>query len=77
MALAQAIVYCMGAYFAIGGVIALLFLAFGVSVIDEAAKGASVFFRPMIFLGCVILWPFVIVRFLSLRKINQPHEDDQ
>ena len=75
MAMAEAIVFVLGAYVAIGIVIALLFLAFGVNRIDEAAKGASPFFRPMVFAGCVAVWPFVVLRFLSLKKINQPNEE--
>ncbi len=76
MAWAEAFVFCLGAYFAIGIVVAILFLVLGVARIDEAAKGASPLFRPMIFLGCVALWPFVILRTLSMKKINKPIEDD-
>jgi hypothetical protein len=75
MALAQTIVFCLGAYFGIGVIVAILFLTFGVSKIDMAAKGASPFFRPAIFLGCVTLWPFVVLRWLSGKKINQPAEE--
>ena len=74
MALAEAIVFFLGVYFLIGAVVAILFLAFGVARIDEAAKGTGFFFRPMIFLGCVALWPFVILRMLSMKKINKPIE---
>ncbi len=72
MAFAETIVVCLGVYFGAGVVVAILFLGFGVSYIDHAAKGASPFFRPMVFLGCVALWPYIILRFLSLKKINQP-----
>ena len=77
MALAESIVFGLGVYFAIGVAVAILFLLFGVSRIDEAAKGASPLFRPMIFLGCVALWPFVILRMLSMKKINKPIEDHE
>ncbi len=72
MALAETVVACLGIYFGAGIVVAILFLGFGVSRIDHAAKGASPFFRPMVFLGCVALWPYIILRFFSLKKINQP-----
>jgi hypothetical protein len=72
MALAETIVVCLGVYFGTGVIVAILFLSFGVSRIDHAAKGASPFFRPMVFLGCVALWPYIILRFVSLKKINQP-----
>ncbi len=75
MQLAETFVFSLGAYFAIGAVIALLFLVLGVNRIDAAAKGASTFFRPVIFLGCTMLWPFVVLRFLSLKKINKPNEE--
>ncbi len=75
MALAETIVVCLGVYFGAGIVVAILFLGFGVSHIDHAAKGASPFFRPMVFLGCVALWPYIILRFLSLKRINQPDDN--
>ncbi|MEO1311367.1 MAG: hypothetical protein AAFV51_10425 [Pseudomonadota bacterium] len=75
-ALAGAILTGLGAYFAVGAVIALLFLTFGVGAKDKAAKGASIFFRPMIFLGCVGLWPVVLVHWLFGPAINHPHVDE-
>ncbi len=71
MMLAQSIVVALAIYFGIGVVVAILFLVFGVAKLDASAKGASVFFRPMIFLGCVTIWPFIILRWLSGRRINQ------
>ena len=73
--IAEALVICLAGYFGIGAVVAVLFLAFGVSRIDAAAKGASPFFpanhlsrlrRPL---------AYIILRFLSLKKINLPAED--
>ena len=77
MALAEMFVTGLGVYFGIGVIVAILFLLFGVSRIDHAADGASIFFRPMIFLGCVALWPFIILRVLSMRKINKPIEGEE
>ena len=77
MVLAQIIVYSLAAYFAVGILVAILFLALGVARIDEAAKGAGLKFRATIFLGCVALWPIVLIRWLSGRKINQPIEDQE
>ncbi len=76
MVLAETIVICLSVYFGVGVIVAILFLGFGVSRVDHAAKGASPLFRPMVFLGCVALWPYIILRFLSLKTINQP-EDSQ
>ncbi len=75
MDLANLIVSLLGAWFGVGVIVATLFLVFGVNRIDAAAKGASLFFRPMIFLGCVTLWPAVVIRWLSGVKINKPDEE--
>ena len=74
MALAESIVMAFAVYFGAGAIIAILFLAFGVAKLDASAKGASVLFRPMIFLGCVALWPYIVLRWLSGRRINQSSE---
>ena len=72
---AELIVLLLGAWFGVGAIIALLFLVFGVDKVDASAKGASFFFRPTILLGCIMLWPYVIIRWLSGVKINDQHED--
>lgn len=74
MALAETIVSAFGVYFGAGAVVAVLFLAFGAAKLDDSAKGASFFFRPMIFLGCAVLWPYIILRWLSGRRVNQSTE---
>lgn len=75
MALAVTIVSLLGAWFGVGIIVAIAFLTLGVSKIDAAAKGASVFFRPAIFLGCAMLWPAVLIRWLSGVKINESDEE--
>ena len=77
MALADAILLCAGMYAAVGVVVALVFVVFGASRLDAAADGASFWFRPMIFPGCVVLWPFIVGRLLSFRKINKPIEGEE
>ena len=72
---ANLFVLFLGAWFGVGAIVALLFLLLGVSKVDAAAKGASLFFRPTIFLGCAMLWPYVIIRWMSGVKINEPDED--
>ena len=62
----------LGAYIGVGAVVGVVFLAFFVHRLDVAARGASIFFRPMIFLGCLALWPFVVLRILSGKTINEP-----
>ncbi|MEO1251817.1 MAG: hypothetical protein AAFW81_05665 [Pseudomonadota bacterium] len=65
----------LGVWFGVGALVAILFVAFGVGRVDAAAKGASWLFRPTIFLGCAILWPFILVRWASGKRINEPHEE--
>lgn len=72
--LAEMIVHGAAVYLGVGVVVALAFVAFGVGRIDAAARGASPFFRPMVFSGCVLLWPYIVLRWLSMRRINEPEE---
>lgn len=74
MVFAEGLVTAFGAYFGFGALVALLFLILGVARLDESAKGASILFRPIIFFGCVALWPYILLRWLSGRRINQSSE---
>ncbi len=55
------------AYGGIGGVVALVFLIFGMDRIDRAASGAYAV-RPLLVPGLVILWPIVLVRWIALER---------
>jgi hypothetical protein len=59
-------------YAALGAVVALLFLVFGIERVDPAARGA-VTFRPLIVPGLVLLWPLVLWRW-SLLTRTPPHQ---
>ena len=72
MELASMIWIAIGAYLAIGLIIGVFFAFFGVGRIDFAAQGASFFFRLIILPGVALLWPAIILRILSFRKINAP-----
>ena len=74
---ANMIINAAALYFAIGIVLAILFLAFGVGRLDQSAKNASFFFKPMIFLGCVVIWPLLLIRILTFNQINKPLEDNE
>ena len=76
-AFAEQLVFGLAGYFAIGAVIAILFVALVVSRIDDAAKGASPLFRPIIFLGCMMLWPLILIRAITGKKINTPIEGNE
>jgi fatty acid desaturase len=54
-------------YAMIGVGVAAVFLLFGVDRIDQSARG-SIFFRPLIAPGVVLLWPLVLVRWLQLER---------
>lgn len=52
---------------AIGGLVALSFLAFGIDRLDEDAREAYVF-RPLLIPGILLLWPLVLWRWYSLAQ---------
>lgn len=56
-------------YLAVGVVVAVLFLLFGIDRIDPQARGAYLF-RPMIAPGLVLLWPLVAWRWLALERTH-------
>ncbi len=65
--MAELIVQSATVYAAIGGLVAVLFLLFGIDRIDPAARGAYAF-RQMIAPGIVLLWPVVLVRWAMLER---------
>ncbi len=62
----------IGLYFGVGLIFGLGFVFLGVQRIDHAADGTGVLFRLIILPGVIALWPFMIGRLLSFRKINAP-----
>jgi hypothetical protein len=67
MQVAQTIVMVAQAYAAVGAAIAAVFLLFGIDRIDPAARG-TFSFRPLLVPGLLLLWPFVIVRWIALER---------
>ena len=63
--LASAIVQTLGLYFAIGVLFALAFEIFGLARVDEAAHGAGLGFRILIFPALAALWPIMAVRWIT------------
>jgi hypothetical protein len=57
-------VLLLNAYVLAGLLFAVGFLAFGITRIDEEAKGASIGFRFVIAPGVVIFWPTLLVRWI-------------
>jgi bacteriorhodopsin len=56
MVLAEIIVYTVGIYAGFGVLFALYFVVFGITKLDEAAKGTSFFFRFLIFFAAIAFW---------------------
>jgi hypothetical protein len=67
MAAARALVVCLEAYLAAGVVAGVAFLWRGLGRVDPAARGGPLSFRLVILPGCVLLWPFVLARWLRPR----------
>ena len=63
--MAAFIVHAAGVYAALGSLLAVAFLLWGIDRIDPAAVG-SYAFRPLLFPGIVLLWPVVALRWLML-----------
>ena len=54
-------------YAAVGVIVAVVFLAFGLDRIDEAAHGAYAF-RPLLAPGIIVLWPVTLWRWWALER---------
>jgi hypothetical protein len=65
---AEILVGTMTWYAAAGVVFAIVFVARGVSRVDEHAAGAGLGFRMIIFPGVVALWPFLLSRWMRARS---------
>lgn len=68
MIFAEIIVYAVGIYLAIGFLFAGWFVAFGVTKLDDSAKGTSFGFRFIIFFGAVAFWILLLGRLLKGEK---------
>jgi hypothetical protein len=64
---AQFIVQAVTVYAALGGVLALAFLLWGIDRIDPAAEGAYAF-RALLLPGAILLWPVVALRWAALER---------
>jgi len=67
MQIASLIVAMTGLYATVGALVALAFLVAGIERLDSAAKHAYNF-RVLIFPGLVLLWPFVLVRWIRATR---------
>jgi len=65
MNIVDAIFLFLSVWTAIGGVVALIFLTFGIDRIDEDARGAYVF-RILMVPAILLIWPLVLYRWYIL-----------
>ena len=71
LAVAQFLVGFVQMWLTAGLVVGLWFVTSAIDGIDPSAKGAYAF-RPLILPGVALLWPYVVWRWLRLRRA--PHE---
>jgi hypothetical protein len=65
---ARGALFAVATYLAIGSLVAVPFLIFGIGRVDPAAKAAPWTFRALVFPGVVAMWPLVVRRWLSSRR---------
>ncbi len=65
--LAEFLVAAATGYGAIGLLVGLAFLLFGLDRVEPAARGAFGF-RPLMLPGLVLLWPWVALRWAALAR---------
>ncbi len=64
VALAQAVLDVVGAYFALGAAFAVVFLSFGLRRLDPIAAAGPLRFKLLIAPGIVALWPVMLSMWL-------------
>ena len=65
-------VQVLGAYGALGAVFAVAFVVRGAAIVEPSARGASLGFRAAIVPGAIVLWPYLVVRWLRA-PARAPH----
>jgi len=65
--------YAVLLYLIIGLLFAIIFLVRLIHTIDDAVSISPWTFRLMIFPGCVVFWPLLLQRYLTVRK-SQGHD---
>jgi hypothetical protein len=72
MFLAAAILYTLMLYAACGLLFSIAFILRGLNQIDPAAHNAPFTFRILIIPGCAALWPILLRRWTSAKRV--PHD---
>lgn len=71
---AEIIVYSTFVYLAIGVLFALWFITFGITKLDDSAKGTSVGFRLLIFFGAIPFW--ILLAWRLFKEEKRPMEQN-
>lgn len=64
------ILYIAAAYLILGILFAIPFLLRWITTVDESATGTSWKFRLTILPGCIVFWPVLMKKYITLRKGN-------
>ncbi|MEJ6391890.1 hypothetical protein V8J82_01400 [Gymnodinialimonas sp. 2305UL16-5] len=67
--MAATLILAVQIYLAVGLVVAIAFLGYGIDRVDENARGVWIF-RPLLIPGIAILWPLVLLRWIALVRGN-------
>jgi hypothetical protein len=69
--IAVKIAFILGLVYLLAGVVfAIFFLLKGIEKVDEAAHGSGWGFRLIIFPGTVALWPLLLKKWISIKRIG-------
>lgn len=55
-------------YLAAGLLFAILFVTKGLDKVDEGSHGAGIGFRIIIIPGCIVFWPLLLRKWMSMTK---------
>lgn len=58
-------------YVLVGLVFTAIFIFRGLEKIDEATQNASAGFKIIIIPGCIVLWPFLLKKWIHASRINK------
>ncbi len=62
------IINTIGIYLVVGFLFAIAFVAKGMRVVDKDTIGAPLGFKLLIITGSIVLWPFLLKRWLTARR---------
>jgi hypothetical protein len=66
----RGVLFAVATYLVIGSIVAVPFVLFGIGRIDPSARGAPLTFRALVFPGVVAMWPLILRRWVSSRRVR-------